>query len=658
MSTTTQTYLVETVFQTVNKASQPANEIQRSMEQATRATQGLMTVLKGLGAAFVGSRVFSEAKKAFIDYNRDIENHKTVLAGMLTMYTGNSIEKTWDRAGVAVSRFEEMAKKSSLTTADLVQTAAGLTRPLLQAGLSMTQIEKMTFGVANAAKAFGMNGAVVSMDIEQALTTTVGQRDRFARNILAQKGIDMSAEKFNALSLDKRVDVLQRALTSKSITDMAKKQGEDTFGGVMSTLEDNFQIAMSKIGLPLFKAITEEVKTWNAWIEKNQRKIADIGREVASTLVSGFKMIKDVFSWLYNHADTLIAIAKAYATIKIGSAVASGAISSLGSIVGGGAGVAGFLTKKWTDGYDENGNYASKLTVGRGRQAVGGLGGAVENAGLLSATFATSYAIAKMADDVFDFRGSLSKSTTVNGKLLDTSDRVTKQFVVLQRSMDYLDKSALEAGDRLRSIQGAGGSQVAANLVNRSEIANQQVSAIRKLMAEGLFDSNSMLGNSEAKRRGKLEATKLFDSDEIAKIIANPEKMANEMGVKGMFFKQRESEATKSANLAWETIPEEMRKTLDQQKVTAALMSKVLELMPKTNQGIILSKDIVADVLKQAGADDDMRGAKSIKQNVNITIQRVMAKDPNRWIAEMDDEVSKRTRNPTRARNSWRTSVK
>lgn len=47
-----------------------------------------------------------------------------------------------------------------------------------------------------------------------------------------------------------------------------------------------------------------------------------------------------------------------------------------------------------------------------------------------------------------------------------------------------------------------------------------------------------------------------------------------------------------------------------------------------------------------------------IKQTVNITIQRVMAKDPNRWLADMDDMVKERTRAGTRAKNSWRPSPK
>lgn len=657
-----QTYVVETVYQTVNKSSAPISEIAKAAQDAARASQTLTTVIKGMGAAFIGSRVFSEAKKMFIDYNKDIENHKTVLSGMMMLYTGAGIDKTWDRAGRSVAAFEQMAKRSSLTTADLVQTASGLTRPLLQAGLSMGDIEKMTFGVANAAKAFGMNGSVVAMDIEQALTANVGQRDRFTRNILAQKGVDLTAEKFNALGTQKRVEALQKALTSTAILEMAKKQGEDTFGGVLSTLEDNFQIIASKIGLPLFKAITEEVKSWNAWIEKNNLKLKDIGQTVTDSLMKGFHMMKDVFSWIYDHADTLITVAKAYALIKVGGMLGGGVGGSMMSLVGGGAGLAGAFSKGgWRDGKDENGNYVSSFEgPGRARRKMG-LKDIGDSAGLLGTIGALGYGLGTLMNNASGLSDSIMGVRTVNGEVLDVTDKSTRQYGMLITSMKAFDRSVVEAADRLSKFQDARGTTASSNLQGTIDVQKRQANVIGDAIRDGLAGGKGDLAQAKAYMRVK--ASGLFEEDEISKIFSNPQMMQQKFAMAAQSGDLRIANAQATADTAWESIPAELRKSLDQGKVLQALMAKTLQMMGpmesgKFQSGIILSKEMIDQAMKEAGADADLRGEKTTKQTVNITIQQVMAKDPNRWLAEMDDMVSRRTRNPSRAKKAWRNSPK
>lgn len=656
-----QTYLVETVYQTVDKTSRAAGEMEKSLKQTAQAAQSLQTVLKGLGGAFLGSRIIGEAKKHFIDYNKTMEDHKVVLAGMLTMYTGIGIDKTFDRAGQSLARFEDMAKKSSLTTADLVNTAAGLTRPLIQSGLSMKQIEDVSFGVANAAKAFGKEGTAL-LDVEQAIRGTVSARDSFMQSILGQKGIELTYDQFNKKSQDKRVEILKKALTSKAITDMAEKQA-GTMSGVMSTLEDNFQIMASKVGLPLFKAISKEIAGWNVWIDKNQRKLSEIGQTIASGLVKGFTMMKDAFVWIYNHADTLVMIAKAYAAIKLGSMLGGGAISSLAGAVGGGAGLLNWFKKdKWKDGLDAAGNYQAQLVKGgAGRQAVGGLAGAAANAPLLGAALGAGLALGNFVNDMTGVSDSIANVIKVNGEVYDSTDKTTKQYALLAKTMNSLDKAAKDAADRLSGVKGAGGSVQAANLAGASSVAHQQQQILQSMLRDGLFDPDGPSYMKHAAKM-KLEKSGVFDSDEIKNAMANPEAFMNKAGQMSGWYSQRQKAGEETANAAWDTIPEELRKSIDQQKVTAALMSKALQLMPAVkgqfNQPIILSKEMIDQVLKETGADNDIKGTQKVNQTVNITIQQVMAKDPNRWIAEMDDMVARRTRNPTRAKKAWHNRVK
>jgi len=351
----TQTYRVETIYDVTDRASRSLGEIEKSARAAAASTHSLKSMIMGLGALHLGSMAIGKAKSLLIDYNASLEQSKSVIAGMLTLYTGAPIDKTWDRAAISVERFQQMAKVSALTTKELVETAQGLTRPLIQVGVKMTDIEKITFGVANAAKAFGMSGSVVALDVEQALRGSVGVRDRFMNSMLAQKGIELSADQFNKMDQSKRINILQKALTSPAISQMAEKQSQ-TFSGVISTLEDNLSIALGKVGLPLFKAITEEIKGWNAWVDKNGSRIEEIGKSFAHGVMVAFNTIKeiahaifpilkevmsvivDVMKFAAEHKDVLVGLAKALLVYKIGQTagrMGMGAISDIGGFAGG-----------------------------------------------------------------------------------------------------------------------------------------------------------------------------------------------------------------------------------------------------------------------------------------------------------------------------------
>lgn len=674
MSTADTTYKVLTVYDIQDKTSRALGDIEKSANRAAKATESLGTVLKGVGGAFLGGRIFGAAKSALIDYNKSLEDSKVTIAGMLSMFTGAPIEKSFDSAGKSVERFQEMAKKSSLTTRELVQTSAGLVRPLVQVGVGMKDIEELSFGVANAAKAMGMDGGVVARDIEQATTSKVGMMDRFARNILAQKEIGYTDyHKFNALSMEKRVEVLKKALTTKAIRDMAQKQGEDTFSGVTSTLQDNFEILLGKVGLPLFKAITAEVKGWNAWLDKNQRKIDEFAKSAASTLISGFRMVKDAFVFVYNHADTLIAIAKAYAAIKIGQMIGGGLAGSGTGLVGQIGGLLAWVRKgKGSDGFDpETGEY--KYTpgkVGRGRQAIGGMRGVVDNAGLLAGSLGAGYAFGSLINDVTKLSSTLSGSTRVNGELLDITDKTTEKYALLVKSMANFDKSLQKAADTLKDEKGAKGTTAYANLAGAGDFTDKQIAFLEKIekwqkynpdSVQGMYGTEDKTDFNRAMMQSMLKKSGLFDSKEIEEAVRGPASLRQKLERKEKFLDQRRDTAAGMADEAWAALPKDVKKSLDQQRVTQALMAYSLQQLGSGNLRFTLSKDDIAAAMKLMNEDldpFDRPQGKPPSQHVTINIQQVSAKDPNRWLAEMDDLVQRRVRAPTRAKGAWKTSPK
>jgi len=77
---------------------------------------------------------------------------------------------------------------------------------------------------------------------------------------------------------------------------------------------------------------------------------------------------------------------------------------------------------------------------------------------------------------------------------------------------------------------------------------------------------------------------------------------------------------------------------------------------------VAYSAFFVESLAKKIGKEDiDNLGGSQNKpptQNVTINIQQLTAKDPNRWLAEMDDMVNRRVRAPTRAKRQWKNSTR
>lgn len=658
MAGETTTYRVQTIFEAKDAASSAMKDIAKHAKEAAHATEGLKATLQGMGAAFVGSKIFHEAKKAIWDYNSEIEQSKTKIAGMLTMFTTADLEKSWDRATVSVDRFQEMARKSTLTTKDLVETSELLARPLLQAGLSMGQVEKMTFGVANASKAFGIRGEVAAMDIEQALSVGVHQRDRFARNLLAQKGVNLSQTQFNALSQDKKVEALEKALTSESITKLAAKQGEGTLVGVQSTLQDTMQIMMSKVGKPLFTAITNEIREWNVWLDKNSMTLEDIGHTVGQDLVRAFDAVKSVFSWIYDHKDTLIEVAKAYAAFAIGSKLIGGAGSSVMGLIGKGTGVGGFFSKgHYVD--DEKNGGAKLEGVGAAYSNVTGKL-VKENMNLLTSAAAVGAALGTMLYNMDGVSEALAGMRKVGEEYVDTVDQTSRDYANLRGSMNALAYATREATARMHDFSGAGGTPGAANYQGSIDFAQTKASIIQGLIRNGFFESsvsNEMKTRILEGARDK-QGNSIFDPTELTRMLGDKRHGAKDLlaelstGASRQEYNQAGAEYM--ANQAWARLPDTITKQYDDQKqVMSLLLNEVLQVTPyeigKNRDFKELTKKQIDEALGHY--EGDLKGVKQ-NQTVNITIQQVSAKDPNRWLADMEDIVRAKTRNRTRSRGA------
>ena len=623
----TQTYRVETIYDLTDRTSSKLGEIEKSARAAAASTSSLKQMVMGLGAVHLGSMAIGKAKTLLIDYNSSLEQSKTVIAGMLSLYTGASIDRTWDRASVSVERFQEMAKKSSLTTKELVETAQGLTRPLIQVGVKMADIEKITFGVANAAKAFGMNGAVVSMDVEQALRGGVTERDRFIKSMLAQKGVELSADQFNKKGQQERIAILKKALTSPAISAMADKQSQ-TMSGVLSTLEDNIQIALGKVGLPLFKAITEEVKGWNAWIDKNAGRLEEIGKSVGNGVMVAFRTIKEIGSAVFpilkelmgvivsamrfaaEHKDTLVGLAKAMLVFKIGQTVGRMGMGAINDVRGFGGGMMG--------------------SIGAIKDALGGFKTGASTIGSMFGTLATNLpgvigGLAKLSIAAYALGGFLFGKTETQKK----QEAAAAARTLSADAYKNTRKEVMEMERELRSFSG-GADPLDAKFASPALKAQQE--ALRQKKAD--LDKTQADVLEQGKKAGFVDVA--ADGDQRVVKLRAASGSTVEYGGHNDLFKAN----TKLLGQLGDIFSD--KGTFSKSTMTGMFKEAILE----------------ADKKETAEEFDANVQANAPKQTINVTIQQMTAKDPNRWLAEIDDIANRRNRAPTRPKRGWKGTPK
>jgi len=328
-------YKVETVYTVTDKASRGLDDIDKHARGAAQSSETLSSVLKGIGAAVVGSAGISAAKHAFIDFNSKVQESQSQIAGMLALASKTSYTANIERANTLYAELQKRAASLPGTTQEYVEMAGSLTQPIINAGLGMKALGDMTVNTVVAAKALRVEAGAAARDVDQALRGQYHSVDQFTGKLLGSMGYagEEGRSKFNALSAAKRAAELQKAIMQPQIAEMAAAQGA-SFTGVMSTLEDSVEQTLGKVGRPLFKAITAEITNWNRWLDANSEKIDHIVESVGEHLVSGFETVKDLVAWIVDHSDTLLAIGKVWAGGKLAGALMGGLQGTIGNIAG------------------------------------------------------------------------------------------------------------------------------------------------------------------------------------------------------------------------------------------------------------------------------------------------------------------------------------
>jgi hypothetical protein len=602
----------------------------------------------GLGAAVVSAFGARMAGKALIGFNSTVEDTKNQIAGMLALTKKTDLSAELGNADRLFGNLQKRANTLPGTTMEYARMAGMLTQPIIDAGLGMKDLEDLTINSVVGAKALGVEWQAAARDVDQALRGQYHSVDVFTGKLLGSIGYkgEEGRAKFNAMGADKRAAELKRALTQKQLTQLAAAQGQ-TFSGALSTLQDSLEQFVGKIGVPLFKAITAELKNWNQWIDQNTDKVDAIAKSIGQGLVDGFTFVKDTLSFLVSHADLFITIGKVWAGVKLGGMLGSG----IASIGGGAAGRAGgFLDffRGASDRFNKDTGEYEFDKGGRGRQKVG-LGNIGENLGMLGGSLGVGYALGRVMG--LDKLGSsiatrLALFTGRTDAATVAFEKLEKQSNALEASIarqNALHKNSPQVINNLRGVAADYGQR--ANLVN-------DVTEAYKAMSAG--DAGSIANYLEKKRAAEDAGISMADvmgAGGPAAYISNMNQMA------GMIT-SRQQAVGGIGGIALEVgirqLTEYQRQTLDVEKAQQEVLAYMTQQIAK---GEAFSPATVMEILRNATNDPGGKHkATADKPKVNVTIQRieVQSDDPDRMAFGLVSAFRDAAKNPSAAISAMR----
>lgn len=594
-----------------------------------------------LAGAVIGAFGFREAKHALINFNADMESTGIGLTSMIQGLRGGELSTARTQAQGLLQEFQRFSQMTPVTTKDMAEFGRGVAVATFQAGGSIADLTKITEQGVVAAKALGdasHPASYYSLEITEMLAGNVRKTMMFARQLLGMVG--MEETKFNALSAEKRLAVVERVLNSESMRNAAKSFG-DSFAGVTSTLEDKLQIALGKVGLPLFKAVTAEVKRWNEWLDQNEHKIRELSDTVAHGLVKGFGYVKDVLSWLIDHAGTIKAIGEIWLATRVGGMLTRGVGGGQG-LLAGGSSLLAWMTPAHDRFNPETGGYEF-TKAGRGMQNVnaGNIAGALP---LLAQTAALGYA----------FGSVLSEATGLKSALHDLAIGETgREFERVRRESDAL-------ADALSRATAAAPNQAPA--VNNLTAAGENYRQLANLAADAArAASTSAYGGDEASQvwKDKIDQLRAMGiGDQQIDKAGGIDAFARTMQAKADELEARRAAVVSTGQDAWELglgmLTDYQRQTLDSAKAQQDLLAYINKALIS---GIKIEPKDIVEILRR-DTDDPLgkHRAMADKPNVSVHIQHleVQSDDPDRMAFGMLEAFRDAAKNPSSALTALR----
>jgi len=219
---------------------------------------------------------------SLVDMNAQLQDSKAGLASLFTANFGTPIESSLRMSEHVMKKLRHDAAVGVGELSDYLETYQMLLTPALQGGSSLAGVERLTKLTVAAGAASGRPGGMklAGLDVIQALQSGAHARTMQVLGPLLM-ATGMNFEKFNALSMPKRLEALTEALEKLAPGADLMGQGWTAQTGTFKDLIRQFALAGSS---GLFERMTAGLRGLNRWLTRNVDSISRFFEGVGGAL--------------------------------------------------------------------------------------------------------------------------------------------------------------------------------------------------------------------------------------------------------------------------------------------------------------------------------------------------------------------------------------
>jgi hypothetical protein len=316
-------------------AGQNLVAMDHQMQHAAASSHAISHGLEKLAAIAIGAygihSIYEKSKEA----NLQMMNLQRSITGThfaFTQWDSNIsiIDRVRQSTAFAVDESEELENVARRLHLDLGPVATiynSMAASAGKIGLSHEQTLGLVEKLSGATRVYGADAEMVASTVSRALETGgIRGVDNFAK-MLRQK-LNLKEEGKNLAP----IEMLSRLQTGLSGTVEAAQMMGGGLSGTMADLHREGDVFIRAMTGPAFKQIMEMLHQWLEYSAKNREHVENMARTIASSLVTGLNMVKDITIFIHDHWKSM---AMLYVGMKMPGMIAGAAGGMAGGMAGG-----------------------------------------------------------------------------------------------------------------------------------------------------------------------------------------------------------------------------------------------------------------------------------------------------------------------------------
>jgi hypothetical protein len=252
-----------------SSATTGMDKLSNQAAKTEKSLAGVGAVMSRLGGVITVGAISAAAGMALaaheaVKYNSFIEQSTIGIATQQKLLRGGAMSQALEDAKGLFQYYQQAAMASASTTQDFITMHKMIAGAAYMKGMGPEDVKAMTKGAIQLGTVFGEQSWYVGMELKEMMSGVINARQRIPQYLLGISG--KTKEDWQKMNEKQRNELMKSALNSSTLA-MAGKLVEKSFSGAFTTLKDNLQISLAKVGAPLFETLKGSMNSFNFWLE-------------------------------------------------------------------------------------------------------------------------------------------------------------------------------------------------------------------------------------------------------------------------------------------------------------------------------------------------------------------------------------------------------